>query len=912
MSKINECGCCAGTDAEVPAVISNLPSLSRISYCVGEHGSFKETMLAHLSNASVPALRDLSTRGDDDFTIALCDAHATMLDILTFYQERIANENFLRTATERRSILELARLIGYQLAPGVAASTYLSFILQESPGAAEQKAEPVKIPVGTRVQSVPGPDEKPQSFETVEEITGRVEWNSIQVQTTERHIPAAGDTEMYLAGINTRLQPGDIILIVGADRERNLGSERWDVRLLHTVEADATNDKTRITWIEGLGYNNKADSVADEPVHIFAFRQRASLFGHNAPDPNLFSTSGTNISALTITDPKDATKRIWNNFEITKNKIDLDGALSKLVSNSWFALINAETAQKPSSLPGYVELYRAKTVEILSRTDFGLTGKITRIIPDTEENLDKYRKHLKETLVLAESEELFIAERPTLDPLCGITITLAVVDKLLSPRQVIAISGKRARIAITNNGHGKKSFTPVGEDKGLEVKTGDEFIVLSPFDSTNSLSVEDLNGRPGSLNAITGDYAWKPAKKEDKTVSEIAVVSDISDSTKPGLERTTLTLLHSVKYCYDRATVAINANLARATHGESVVETLGSGSAMAKNQRFELRQSPLTYVSAKTASGRISTLEVRVNGVLWQEVPSLFGCASNERIYTTFIDDDGNTTIIFGDGVEGSRIPSGQDNVRSRYRKSLGVAGNLAAGKLTNLLSRPLGVSGANNPEAASGGEDPESLSDARRNAPLTILTLDRAVSVQDYQDYARTFAGIAKAHAIWIPAGPAKGVFLSVNGVEGAVVVEDTELYKNLAASLRAFGDPLLAITIKSNPPALFTVKAVIRVAPERDSERVLRDAKSALFTAFSFKERDFGQSVSLDEISAILTSVLGVEAAHIIKLYKNSDNETKPRLFAALPKASLSNVPKAAELLLIDQKNSNVEVIS
>ena len=44
-----------------------------------------------------------------------------------FYQERIANEGFLRTATERRSILELARLIGYELNPGVAASAYLAF-----------------------------------------------------------------------------------------------------------------------------------------------------------------------------------------------------------------------------------------------------------------------------------------------------------------------------------------------------------------------------------------------------------------------------------------------------------------------------------------------------------------------------------------------------------------------------------------------------------------------------------------------------------------------------------------------------------------------------------------------------------------------------------------------------------------
>ena len=59
--------------------------------------------------------------------MALFDAWATIGDVLTFYQERIANEGYLRTATERRSVLELARLVGYQPRPGVAASVHLAY-----------------------------------------------------------------------------------------------------------------------------------------------------------------------------------------------------------------------------------------------------------------------------------------------------------------------------------------------------------------------------------------------------------------------------------------------------------------------------------------------------------------------------------------------------------------------------------------------------------------------------------------------------------------------------------------------------------------------------------------------------------------------------------------------------------------
>ena len=59
------------------------------------------------------ALRGLTTRADDDFTIALIDAWAVVSDVLTFYQERQANEHYLRTATERRSIALCGRHFGW-------------------------------------------------------------------------------------------------------------------------------------------------------------------------------------------------------------------------------------------------------------------------------------------------------------------------------------------------------------------------------------------------------------------------------------------------------------------------------------------------------------------------------------------------------------------------------------------------------------------------------------------------------------------------------------------------------------------------------------------------------------------------------------------------------------------------------
>src|SRR5215472_15094251 len=129
-TQLNDCGCCEGLTDETPAVIDNRPGLTAIAYRIGTHSRFKASMLAQLSDPDVGALRALRTREDDDFSIALLDAWASVADVLTFYQERIANEAYLRTATERNSILQLARLIGYKLRPGVAASAYLAFTVE--------------------------------------------------------------------------------------------------------------------------------------------------------------------------------------------------------------------------------------------------------------------------------------------------------------------------------------------------------------------------------------------------------------------------------------------------------------------------------------------------------------------------------------------------------------------------------------------------------------------------------------------------------------------------------------------------------------------------------------------------------------------------------------------------------------
>jgi predicted phage baseplate assembly protein len=250
----------------------------------------------------------------------------------------------------------------------------------------------------------------------------------------------------------------------------------------------------------------------------------------------------------------------------------------------------------------------------------------------------------------------------------------------------------------------------------------------------------------------------------------------------------------------------------------------------------------------------------------------------------------------------GARPPSGTANIRASYRKGIGVAGNVKAGQLSLLLSQPLGVKAAVNPLPASGAEDRERLEDARRNAPLTVMTLDRVVSLLDYENFARAFAGIAKALATWTWDGRDRSVFVTVAGPDGAEVLAGSVLHDNLAAALRGAGDPNVRLRVASYRPATFRLGIRVKLDPDHIADVVLAAVEQALRAAFSFDARDFGQSVVLSEVIAVIQGVPGVVATHVESLYRaDAGPGLETRLTAALPEPGAGSSVLAAELLTL-----------
>ena len=283
-------------------------------------------------------------------------------------------------------------------------------------------------------------------------------------------------------------------------------------------------------------------------------------------------------------------------------------------------------------------------------------------------------------------------------------------------------------------------------------------------------------------------------------------------------------------------------------------------------------------------------------------MPSLFGRGPNEHVYSLRQDDEQRSIVQTGDGVEGARLPTGRDNVRFSYRRFLGAAGNVRADQLTTLLGRPLGVKAVTNPVDASGGQDGESRDDARRNAPVTVLTLGRAVSLQDYTDFSRGFGGIAKALSIWIGGGAARGIFVTVAGVDGAAIDNSSATYSNLIEALRRYGDPLLPLQVRSYSPVKFRIEARLKIAHDALADLVLPVVESRLREHFSFAARDFAQPVTLDEVMALMQGVTGVEAVDVDALYRlGMQPGVHPRVFAHFPQVNDDGSLTPAELLTL-----------
>jgi hypothetical protein len=1061
----SSCGCCEGVERLTPLALANRPGLSALAYRVGTHATFYETMLARLSSLDVPTgefnakgeaitaarpLANFTTRDPSDPAIALLDVWATVADVLTFYDERLANEGYLRTATERRSVLELARLIGYAPRPGVSATAWLAYTIDEDRSVTPPKGMEVTIPAGSRSQSVPGPNELPQSFETAEPLRARTAWNALKPRISQpQTLRSIGRTHgIWLKGTSTGLKANDPILIdlalpgvmpvavrvvevkadtatdrtfvtlrswptthqtaaavagVAAKHESNTlsGATADNARAvlgkLRTAANEMTDDPQRLSEFVGKetlpalmelqkGVSGRAKNLGpwlattiDElssahtelraslpanatspptptplpPVELFwnalkkapstppasvvklnrsiataftpgadvfprlltAFQsplakvlvpalanasvvpaaeikvyalRGSALFGHNTPAQPVFSKDSNNKGDVTgFVQP--TIENTWGGFALPKDKfpvIALDAEYEQIRPQSLLVIERPpfEQTSHDTTVPATVIQFHGKTtVHTVQSTAastlaaLGVSAKVTLPTisprwfdksPDEATPAAASTQLLRGTRVYFQSELLPLVEEPVTDPICTAEIELdGLYDGLEAGRWVI-LSGERADVfdvnckqvrgiqsseltmilSVSHRVQPLKQQAPTPTDQT-------SFVGPAPLPDGGQLGFNQDGGygetEPDENNALAGD----------KT-------------------HTFITLSKDPAYCYVREKVTIYANVVKASHGETRREVLGSGDASKPMQSFTLRQPPLTFLPAPTKTGAASTLVLRVNEVEWHETDTLAGSSPDDRKFITKTDDESKTTVVFGNGSQGARPPTGRENITALYRNGIGEPGNVKGGQINQLTTRPLGVKEVVNPLPATGGANREGRDQIRKNAPLGVLALDRLVSVQDYADFTRTFAGIGKASAVKLSDGAREVVHVTIAGANDIPIDPISDLYQNLVRALRELGDPHVAIAVRLREMLTLIISANVCVLPDYAWEFVEPKVRAALLDTFSFERRDLAQDVTKSEVISVIQRVRGVAFVDLDILAARSESDMEAEL--------------------------------
>ena len=985
-----DCGCCDGGSPATPVTTWNAPGLPKLIDRVGTHGQFLASMKARLATMSVDGvgadgqtvetfrpLQGLTARDTSDFSIALLDSWASVGDVLTFYQERITNEGYLRSATERRSVVELARLVGYAPRPGVAATVFLSYDIDAS------QVEAANIPVGSAAQSTPGPGEMPQTFETVEALDAKADWNDLPVRRARPQVITFADAltinEIYLAGAVV-LRAGDLLLLAFGDDDQgpfavravasteNQAAENqtlvhlqpvtaevfWRVAALvsfitdakaslaHTPDPDgqrlmelvqARLDETYLGYSQSVIGDNlirAAGDVLTGEIRALYARLRDKLArgpGHTVPSGPVLTTPSQFVGALLTpaqrqasnalqlgrslidefaagrdTSPrmllafspqlKDSFYQAWAGasvnaaiqplrslavfrasaplfgaFSNREPTFDDDGILRPPPNWAEWSLADDEDARSLYLDQAYdgvvaggwamiqvgdgVEAHRrvrqVADVRTVARSAYGLNGKSTVLTTDADwwtmpvpgvSPGDADMATLRSTLVYAQSEALTLAGEPMTDVVSGQEIELAGLYAELKSGRWIVLSGERADIAS-----------------------------VSGVQASELMMVSGLR------------HGYDPALPGDVT-------------------HTTLILATKTAYAYKRDTLQILANVVKATHGETRRETLGAGDGTTAFQEFDLRLPPLTYVSAPTPSGVASTLQVSVNDVYWKGVDSFADQDPKARIFVTRIDDDGTTSITFGDGITGARPATGLENVQAVYRQGIGAGGNVKAEQVNLLMARPLGVRSVINPLRASGGADREDRDSIRANAPLAIGALDRLVSLSDYGDFARTFAGVGKAAAAQLSDGRRELVQITIAGVDDIPIDTTSDVYNNLLTALRTFGDPSLPVRVDVREAVMLVLSAKLSIAADRKWEVVVQAVRDTLADLLGFRHRNLAEPVMLGPIIAAIQDVPGV-------VYVDVD------AFGGVPERRVAETGGSRRLLTLDEISDAVQAI-
>ncbi len=275
--------------------------------------------------------------------------------------------------------------------------------------------------------------------------------------------------------------------------------------------------------------------------------------------------------------------------------------------------------------------------------------------------------------------------------------------------------------------------------------------------------------------------------------------------------------------------------------------------------------------------------------VHWQSRRHLLFSGPNDRDYVV---DRARGLLLFGDAANGKVPPPGAGILARQYRTGGGRVGNIAPGKISQVLGPVGGIEGVFNPLPAEGGADGESLTQYEIRAPQTLRHRGRALLPEDYETLAHE-ASPAVAFARAIPTrdpggrrAPGWVTLLIIQQSADPRPLPSFELREQVRQHIeeRTSCDLAAAHKIYVTGPAYLPIDVDAVVVPLDPSEAgsVEQSALDALQIFFhpltggpDGKGWDLGRDVFVSDVAAVLERVVGVDYVKELTLLLNSERQ-------------------------------------
>jgi predicted phage baseplate assembly protein len=784
-------------DSETTAAPTNLPGLPQIAYRIGDYVSFRQAVLTPLFT---PAELTLSingapvwrTDGQGDLAVMIAEWFAYIADIISFYNERIANQDYLRTASLPESVNNLIALLGYRPRPAIGAVGTLAALL--SPGQSFGNA-PILLPQGLQFQSKPTPGQTPQIFEL----------SAATPISAPDQLPAAPPPVL----LGTVREPPKWIFSP-YHAERYIGKFGLSAAKIISTTANTLILQGAVTTIDTGALLRLRDRAGTAGPWLATVQSSAI-----GPSPSGAGQQTTLTLTLSAAPPENLTAAgaalesaaqsvaVWSIFKgaISGATIHLASLARQITPGDWVLLTAA--GGSPAPLLAQVQ----STTDVI--WDANATSPKTPPFSSTATTTPIPVLHTEITLTAALPTGW---DSATVTVHFGWVTAGVLLNQPFSPGTPSTLVGTSAQ-----------NFPP---SNGTEILLQD----------STGLGIAVTGSSAGDSNLALGNLPDPP----------------------PALQPPFLVL----------------PNLLAVTRGKTVAnEILGSGDPTNPAQDFQLSQSPVTYLSQGATYA--STINLTVNNLPWKEVPFFYGQAPDAQVFVTREDNNGKTHVMFGDGVNGARLPAGVNNIVATYRIGAGAA-SPPAGKLTIIAKSYPGLRAVLNPVAVSGGADPDPPNQIQRFAPRSVLTFGRAVSVFDYAALAAEAPGVTRADAVWAWNDAQQRTMVTV------YVGDDAGAATAATTALRAAGDPNRPVQIIQATPIAAALVITLLVTPGMDTSIIsaaiiaaLTDTAAGLFGAWNL---GIGQTMFDSQIEAAVLAVPGAVAIPSQTFYANNAIDPGP----------------------------------